>query len=81
VLFGDGSRGLCPSRTDLVLDNKLNGFGLPFLITFVFEEEGGGSVWESTETSDLEGPATGRRVVDRSLLDSNSPKSKLAHDI
>jgi hypothetical protein len=51
---------------DLVLDSRLNAFGLPFLMTFV-PEDGGVSVWESRETSDFEGPPTGRRVVDRSV--------------
>jgi hypothetical protein len=78
LLFGDGSRGLCSSRIDFVLDNKLNGFGFPFLMTFVFEKEGGGSVWESRETSDLAGPATGRWFVDRSLLDSIHPSFKVS---
>jgi hypothetical protein len=66
LLFGDNSRGLCSSRMDLVLDSRLNAFGLPFLMTFV-PEDGGVSVWESRETSDFEGPPTGRRVVDRSV--------------
>lgn len=67
LLFGEGSRGLGSSRIDFVLDSKLNAFGLPFLITFAPEDDCGGSVWESRETSDFEGPPTGRRVVDRSL--------------
>jgi hypothetical protein len=45
----------------------LNDFGLPFLMAFALEEDCGGSVWESRETSDLEGPPTGRRVVDLSV--------------
>jgi len=81
LLFGDVSRGLCSSRIDFVLDNKLNGFGLLFLMMFVFEEEGGGSIWESRETSDLAGLATGRRFVDRSLLDSIHQVLRLAQDI
>jgi hypothetical protein len=80
LLFGDGSRGLCSSRIDFVLDNKLNGFGLPFLMTLLLEEDAWGSACESTETSDLEGPPTGRRVADLSLLDSIT-RLTLAHDI
>jgi hypothetical protein len=52
---------------DLVLDSRLNAFGLLFLMAFVLEEDGGGSGWESRETSDFDGPPTGRRVVDRSV--------------
>jgi hypothetical protein len=67
---GEGSRGLFSSRIDLVLDSRLNGFGLFFLMTFGFEDEGGESAVESKETSDFEGPATGFLVVDRSTLGS-----------
>jgi hypothetical protein len=67
LLFGEGSRGLGSSRIDFVLESRVNPFGLPFLTTFAPEEEGGASVWESRETSDLEGPPTGRRVVALSL--------------
>ena len=64
-------RGLCSSRIDFVLDKRLKGFGLFFFMTFGFEDdEGGGSAVASKETSDLEGPPTGFRVVDRSMLGS-----------
>jgi hypothetical protein len=79
LLFGDGSRGLCSSRTDLVLESKLNGFGLAFLMTLGFEEDDGASVCESRETSDLEDPPTGRRVADLSL--DSIARLVLAYDI
>jgi hypothetical protein len=65
-------RGLCSSRIDFVLDKRLKGFGLFFLMTFGFEDEGGGSAVVSKEPSDFEGPPTGFRAVDRSTLGSAS---------
>jgi len=69
---GEGSRGLFSSRIDFVRDSRLKGFGLFFLMTFGFEDEGGDSAVESMETSDFEGPPTGFLIVDRSTLGSGN---------
>jgi hypothetical protein len=68
---GDTSRGLFSSRIDLVLDSRLKGFGLFFLMTFGFDEDCGASLVESTETSDFDGPPTGFLEVALSALGSN----------
>lgn len=75
---GEGSRGLCSSRIDFVLDKRLKGFGLFFFVTFGFEDEDVVSAVESIETSDLEGPPTGLRAVDLSTLGSANMNNELA---
>lgn len=68
---GEASRGLFSSRIERVLERRLKGFGLLFLVTFGLEGVGGSPV-ESTETLDLEGPPTGflATLVDLSGLGS-----------
>lgn len=68
---GEASRGLFSSRIERVLERRLKGFGLFFLMTFGLEGAGGSPV-ESTETLDLEGPPTGflATLVDLSGLGS-----------
>jgi hypothetical protein len=63
LLFGGGSRGLGSSRIDFVRLSRLKGFGLLFLVVFNVEVGAVESV-ETRDTSDFEGPPTGRLVVD-----------------
>lgn len=70
LFVGDVSRGECSSRVDLERDNILKGFGLLFFVIAVLEEVGVESPFDSSDTSECDGPPTALLATDLSKLDS-----------